>query len=80
MACRWPTRRSVLTNPKLNDETKMLFVATGRNDIAYNGTKATLAMLMRWGINLTAYFSPTGAHTFEANRQYLERFARMLYQ
>jgi enterochelin esterase-like enzyme len=70
----------LLDNPAINEGTKLLLITVGGpEDISYNRTHATLALLDEHGVNYT-FVQRTGGHVWDIWRHDLYDFAPLLFQ
>jgi len=71
--------KSVLDDPKLKKDVKLVWFATGKDDFLIGTSRATVEMLKKH--NFDVVFNETsGAHTWINWRNYLNEFAPQLFQ
>ncbi|HYE75917.1 MAG TPA: alpha/beta hydrolase-fold protein [Blastocatellia bacterium] len=71
--------QQVLDSPETKKRLKLFWIAVGTDDIAYQNSQNTMAMLKRHGINYT-YKETGGGHTWINWRRYLNEFAPLLFR
>ena len=70
---------AMLENPKLKEELKLLWFATGKDDFLIETSRATVNLLRKHGFDV-AYNETTGGHTWINWRNYLQEFAPLLFR
>ena len=71
--------QALLADPTLNDQIRLFWLATGKDDFVLPSTKATLALLDQHRIRY-AYEETAGGHTWPNWRAYLNEFAPLLFR
>jgi enterochelin esterase family protein len=75
-----PTRyATALSDPKFNQNKKLVWVAIGKDDFVMDANKKTLALLDKSGIKYQ-YKETEGGHTWINWRQYLHEFLPLLFR
>lgn len=69
---------AMLENPKLKEELKLLWFATGKEDFLIETSRATVNLLKKHGFDVVYNESP-GGHTWINWRHYLNDFAQLLF-
>jgi enterochelin esterase-like enzyme len=70
---------AMLENPKLKEELKLLWFATGKDDFLIETSRATVDLLRKHGFDVV-YNETTGGHTWINWRNYLHEFAPLLFK
>jgi enterochelin esterase family protein len=70
--------KEVLDDAELNNDLKLLWFATGKDDFLVRTTEATVDMLKSHGFDVT-YRETEGGHTWINWRDYLHEFAPLLF-
>jgi enterochelin esterase-like enzyme len=71
--------KTILENPKVKQELKLMWFATGKEDFLLETSRASVELFKKYGFDVT-YKETEGAHTWINWREYLNEFAPMLFQ
>lgn len=70
---------AMLENPKLKEELKLLWFATGKDDFLIETSRATVDLLRKHGFDVV-YNETSGGHTWINWRLYLKDFSQLLFR
>lgn len=76
----WEDKNKViLSDDKLKDDLKLIWFATGKDDFLLETSRASVALLKKYGFDVT-YKESEGGHTWKNWREYLNEFAQLLFK